>query len=374
MANALPIHMTTLTINAGSSTVKCALFTFAADPSLLTRTVIDEEGGSRVPRMLEWIRTQTARRPIGAIAYRIVHGGTAYSVPVRITSEVLDDLRNLIPFAPNHLPDEIAIVEAMRRQHPTVAHVACFDTAFHRTLPEVARRLPLPAEYDAQGVQRYGFHGLSYSYLAEQLRRLAGSQLADARVILAHLGNGSSLAALHKGRSVDTTMAFTPIGGVVMSTRSGDLDPGVVTYLGRTQGLSHDALEELLSRRAGLWGLSGGTSDMRALMEGEASDPAAALAVAAYIYSVKKAVGALAAALGGLDAFVFAGGIGEHAPSIRARIVEGLEFLGLNMDVDRNRENGPLISSDASRVSVWVIPTDEELTMARAVYHLLAAE
>jgi acetate kinase len=364
----------TLAVNAGSSTVKCALFTFGPEPGLLARTVIEDIGAACVPRLLDWVDTHTAGRSLAAIAYRIVHGGRDYREPRLITPEVLDALRGLILFAPNHLPDEIAIVEAMQRHRPGVRHIACFDTAFHRTLPEVARRLPLPAEYDAEGLQRYGFHGLSYAYLTEQVRRLAGPERARGRLILAHLGNGSSLAAIRDGRSVDTTMAFTPMGGVAMSTRSGDLDPGVVTYLARTRHMSPDALEELLSRRAGLLALSGTTADMRALLDRETADPRCALAVAVYVYSIRKAVGALAAALGGLDTVVFAGGIGEHAAPIRARIADGLGFLGLHIDADRNQANGPLISSDVSRVAVWVIPTNEELMMATAAYHLLASE
>ena len=250
--------------------------------------------------------------------------------------------------------------------------MACFDTAFHHTMPEVARRLPIPAEYDRRGIRRYGFHGLSYQYLAGELRRAAGEAIAGGRVILAHLGNGSSLAALRAGRSIDTTMAFTPIAGVMMSTRSGDLDPGVPTYLGRNEGLSADEVEDVLSKRSGLLGVSGATSDMKALLRREASEPACKLAIDMFVYSIAKAVGALAVALGGVDALVFSGGIGEHAPAIRSRICAPLEFLGIEIDESRNANDAPLISPDARRVQVRVIPTDEELVIARAACRLLA--
>jgi acetate kinase len=362
-----------LAINAGSSSVKCALFTFESAPRSLARETIDGVAAACVPRLLDWIDEHTSGRALVGIGHRIVHGGTLYRNPERVTSEVLANLRQLIPFAPNHLPDEIALVDAIGRHEPSVPQIACFDTAFHADLPEVARRLPIPAAYDAQGVRRYGFHGLSYAFLLQELERIAGSEDAAGRIVLAHLGNGSSLAALRNGRSIDTTMAFTPIGGVAMSTRSGDLDPGVVTYLGRREAMSPDQVEELLSRRSGLLGISGSSGDMRALLAREAAEPACRLAVEAYVYGIKKAIGALAAALGGVDTIVFSGGIGEHAPEIRARICEGLEFLGITIDEERNRGHGPLISTSGGRVTVRVIATDEELMIARAVHRLLAS-
>ena len=363
-----------LAINAGSSSVKCALFTFDTEPQPLARDTIEGSGVSSVPRLLDWVDTHTRHAPLAAVGHRVVHGGPHYSDPQRITRSLLQTLAQLVPFAPNHLPDEIALIEAVGRQRPDVAQIACFDTAFHHDLPEVARRLPIPQPYDAQGVRRYGFHGLSYAFLVEELQRLAGSAAAHGRLILAHLGNGSSLAAVHEGRSIDTTMAFTPIGGVVMSTRSGDLDPGVVTYLARSEGLTPDQVEDLLSHRAGLLAVSGATGDMRGLLERAPRDPASQLAVAMYAYHVKKAIGALAAALGGLDTLVFSGGVGEHAPLVRAMICDGLAFLGVQLDPSRNDENALVISSipeSAARVVVRVIPTDEELMIARAAYGLL---
>jgi acetate kinase len=372
----------TLAINAGSSSVKCALFTFDPAPRPLVRETIEGVGSSCLPQLLEWVDAQTRGALPIAIGHRIVHGGSLYRDAQAITGALVDNLREMIPFAPNHLPDAIALIEALRQHCPDASQFACFDTAFHGDLPDVARRLPIPAAYEARGVRRYGFHGLSYAYLIQELERLAGPQAAAGRLILAHLGNGSSLAAVDARRSLDTTMAFTPIGGVVMSTRSGDLDPGVVTYLARNEGLTPDQVEDLLSQRSGLLGISDTTGDMRALLDREAIDPGCRLAVAAYAYSIKKAIGAFAAVLGGLDTLVFSGGIGEHAPAIRARICDGLAFLGVELDASRNAMNAPVISPQgvspqgvsppAARVEVRVIPTDEELMIARAAYGLLA--
>jgi acetate kinase len=363
---------TTLAINAGSSTVKCALFTFDPVPRPLARETIEGAGASCIPQLLGWVDAHAPDAPPAAIGHRIVHGGSVYRDPQVITKALVDNLRQMIPFAPNHLPDEIALIEAFGQHLPSVSQFACFDTAFHHDLPEVARRLPIPTGYDARGVRRYGFHGLSYAFLMQELERLAGPGAAGGKIILAHLGNGSSLAAVDGRRSVDTTMAFTPMGGVVMSTRSGDLDPGVVTYLARTERLTPDEVEEMLSHRAGLLGISGSTGDMRTLLERETIDPACRLAVAAYVYSIRKAIGALAAALGGLDTIVFSGGIGEHAPAVRGRVCDGLTFLGVHVDSSRNASNAPIISPPAAPVDVRVIPTDEELMIARAACGLFA--
>lgn len=359
-----------LAINAGSSSVKCAIFTFEAEPQLVARGTLDGQAQSRLPGLLEWVDAQMPGKSLVAIGHRIVHGGPTYRDPQRIDAAVRNTLKRLVAFAPNHLPDEIALIDALGRWRPQVPQVACFDTAFHADLPEVARRLPIPREYDAQGVRRYGFHGLSFAFLAQELRRLDANG-SKGLAIFAHLGNGSSLAAIRDGHSIDTTMAFTPIGGVVMSTRSGDLDPGVATYIARTDKLNADQVEDLLSHRSGLLGISGTTGDMRALLEREPRDSACRLAVTMYAYSIKKAIGALAAALGGLDTLVFSGGIGEHAPIVRARICDGLEFLGIRLDPDRNATDAPVISSLASHVVVRVMPTDEELMIARGTYQLV---
>ncbi len=362
-----------LAVNAGSSSVKCGLFTFEAEPRPLAREAIDAAPSDCAPQLIGWIDRQTRGVSLAAIGHRIVHGGPEYHNPERLTPAVLESLRQLIPFAPNHLPDEIALVETLTRHVPGLPQIACFDTAFHATLPDVARRLPIPSEYDAQGVRKYGFHGLSYTFLLHELERIAGTEAAG-RVILAHLGNGSSLAAVRDHRCLDTTMAFTPIGGVVMSTRSGDLDPGIVTYLGRRERWSADQVEDLLSHRAGLLGISGVSGDMRTLLAREGHDDLCRLAVAIYVYGIRKAIGALAAALGGIDTLVFSGGIGEHAPAIRDRICAGFAFLGIELDSGRNDANASIISSSAARVAVRVIPTDEELTIARAAYRTLTPE
>jgi acetate kinase len=361
-----------LAINGGSSTVKCALFSYGADPTPLARGVLDDVGGGSVPALLTWIDGHTDRSAIAAIGHRIVHGGPEYTEPQAISPRVHDDLLQLVPFAPNHLPEEIAIVDVLAEHAPGIPQVACFDTAFHQRMPDVARRLPIPASYDRRGVRRYGFHGLSYAFLIEELTRVAGPEAARGRVILAHLGNGSSLAAIQNGVSIDTTMAFTPIGGVVMSTRSGDLDPGVVTYLARTEAVSANEIEEILSKRAGLLGLSGTTGDMRQLLARERDDEDARLAVSAYVYSVVKAVGAFTAILGGLDTLVFSGGIGEHAAAVRARVCGALTYLGVTLDPAANDSHAAVISRDTSRAVVRVIPTDEELMIARATYRVVA--
>ena len=362
-----------LTINGGSSTVKAGLFTFEAEPQEIARQTIEGTGAACVPRLQQWLASSAAALDIAAVGHRIVHGGTLYQAPREATPEVLTNLRSLVPFAPNHLPPEIELLEAATARYPDALQCACFDTAFHASMPEVARRLPLPREFASRGVQKYGFHGLSYAFLMEELRREAGPQIAGGRVILAHLGNGSSLAAVHGGRSLDTTMGLTPIGGVIMGTRSGDLDPGVVTHLGRAAGLSADALEDLVSRASGLLAISGVTSDMKTLLDRERTDDACRLAVDMFVYSVAKAVGALAAALRGVDVIVFSGGIGEHAPPIRSRVLERLAWLGVDVDAGANESGARVISTTASRVSVRVIPTDEERMIARSTVRLAQA-
>jgi acetate kinase len=362
-----------LAVNGGSSSVKCALFTYDAHPALVARTVVNATGAESIPSLFAWVDAHTERSAIAAIGHRIVHGGPNYAEPQAISRQLRDDLVSLVPFAPNHLPDEIAIIDALADREPGIPQVACFDTAFHQHIPDVARRLAIPASYDRRGVRRYGFHGLSYTFLMEELSRIAGPDAARGRVILAHLGNGSSLAAVQGGVSIDTTMGFTPIGGVVMSTRSGDLDPGVVTYIGRSDALSTDQLEDVLSARSGLLGLSGTTGDMEQLLALERDDPAALLAVRSYVYSVVKAIGGFAAVLGGLDTLVFSGGIGEHAATIRARICESLAFLGVSLNPVANDSHAGVISQDTSGTAVRVIPANEELMIARATYRLVAA-
>ena len=385
-----------LTINGGSSSIKFALF--GAGDSLrrildgkvdrvglsgtnLTfrdsagksqdRRNIDAAGhGSAVAFLLDWLETQHDTATLKAVGHRVVHGMT-HSEPERVTPELLHELHRIMPYDPEHLPLEVELIEAFRQRHPDLPQVACFDTAFHRTMPRVARLLPIPRRYDAKGVQRYGFHGLSYAYLTEELARLGDPAATTGRVILAHLGNGASMAAVRDGKSIDTSMGFTPTAGLVMGTRSGDLDPGVAPHLSRTERISTKQFYEMVNHKSGLLGISEISSDVRDLLAREAGDVRAAEAVTLFCYQAKKWIGSFAAALGGLDTFVFAGGIGENAPLIRERICDGLGFLGIELNQQRNAKNAPLISPDAGRVKVRVIRTDEELMIARSVIRIL---
>ncbi|MDQ4001953.1 MAG: acetate/propionate family kinase, partial [Actinomycetota bacterium] len=305
-----------------------------------------------------------------AVGHRIVHGGDRYREPQRVAPEVVADLRALVPIDPNHLPQAIAAIEAVGRAYPAVPQVVCFDTAFHSRMPRVARLYALPRDLAEGGVVRYGFHGLSYEYVMEELRRL-DPEAYDGRVVVAHLGNGASMAAVWGGVGVDTTMGFTPTGGLVMGTRSGDLDPSVPLFLLEERGLTVTEVSDLVNKQAGLLGVSGTSADMRDLLDREASDPRAAEAVALFCYGAKKFLGALAAALGGLDALVFTGGIGEHAGPVRERVCEGLEFLGIRLDRGRNAAHAPVISGDAAAVTVRVVPTDEDLMVARHTRRLI---
>jgi acetate kinase len=305
------------------------------------------------------------------VGHRVVHGGPKYSAPQRITAEMVKELRQLSPFDPEHLPEEILLTEAFHHRFPNLPQVACFDTAFHHDLPQVARLLPIPRRYEAKGVRRYGFHGLSYAFLMGELARLGGDEAARGRVILAHLGNGASLAAVRNGKSVDTSMSFTPAAGVPMSTRSGDLDPGLLWYLARAEKMSAKQFNEMVNFHSGLLGMSETSSDMHDLLASEAQDVRATEAVALFCYQVKKCIGGYAAALGGLDTLVFAGGIGENAATVRARVCDGLGFLGIDLDQERNAKHEPWISSGTGRVKVRVIRTDEELMIAKSVMQVL---
>ena len=336
-----------------------------------SRSVTATDHNVAVGLLMDWIEQRIGHSTLIAVGHRVVHGGPKYSEPQRITKEMIVELHQLSPFDPEHLPEEIQLTEAFHQRYPDLLQVACFDTAFHHDLPRVARLLPIPRRYEAQGVRRYGFHGLSYAYLMEELARLAGSEAAHGRVILAHLGSGASLAAVRDGKPVDTSMSFTPTAGVPMSTRSGDLDPGLVWYLARTDGFDAKNFNEMVNFKSGLLGVSETSSDMQTLLELEARDVRAAEAVAIFCYQVKKWIGAFAAALEGLDTLVFAGGIGENAPPIRARICDGLEFLGIILDESRNVSNDGVISTTSSRVTVRVIRTDEEKMIAKMVCQVL---
>lgn len=325
---------------------------------------------SAAKSLIEWLQEQESFASVRAVGHRIVHG-MHHTAPELVTQELLDELRRLSPFDPEHLPREIELIEAFRQSHPKLPQVLCFDTAFHSTMARVAKLLPIPRRFDAKGVQRYGFHGLSYAYLMEELARLGDPAATKGRVLLAHLGNGASLAAVRNGKSIDTSMGFTPTSGLVMSTRSGDLDPGLVSYLARTEQMSATQFQDMVNHASGLLGVSETSSDLRDLLARESEDVRAAEAVALFCYQAKKWIGSFAAALGGLDTLVFAGGIGENAPLIRERICGELGFLGIELDEGRNTKNATQISTDDSRVAVRVIRTDEELMIARSVIRVL---
>lgn len=385
-----------LTINTGSSSLKAALYPGVGvdRPELAVvaervglpdarlrvvdadgRPLADEEierGDHRaaVGALLAWLRRAGLDDGVAVIGHRVVHGGEAYAAPAAITAEMVAALRRLVPIDPAHLPQALAAIEAAGDAFPGVPQVACFDTAFHRGMPRVARLFALPRELAEAGVVRYGFHGLSYESILDQLRG-PGIGGAGGRLVVAHLGSGASMAAVRDGRGVETTMGFTPTGGLVMGTRAGDLDPGVLLYLLRERGLDAAALDELVNRRAGLLGVSGVSADMRDLLAREAADPAAADAVALFCHQAKKFLGALAATLGGLDTLVFTGGVGEHAAPVRERVCAGLEFLGVRLDPARNRAHAPIVSRDGGPVTVRVMRSDEDLVIARHAGRLL---
>ncbi len=325
--------------------------------------------GSVIKFLVDWLAAQSIMESVIAVGHRVVHG-MKHSEPERVTPKLLAELKRITPYDPDHLPNEIGLMEAIRQRFPKLPQVACFDTAFHRTMPRVAKLLPIPRRYATNGIERYGFHGLSYSYLMAELGRIDPAA-AKGRVILAHLGNGASLAAVRDGLSIDTSMGFTPTSGLVMSTRTGDMDPGLAYFLARNERMTPAQFQRMVNHESGLLGISGTSSDLRDLLARETRDVRAAEAVALFCYQVKKWIGSFAAALGGLDTLVFSAGIGENAPLIRQRICDGLGFLGIKLDRRRNARNAMLISADAALVRVRVIRTDEELMIARSVTRLL---
>ncbi len=388
-----------LTINVGSSSIRFAFFDGGSPPQRAFSGHVDRIGlpgtvlnfkdatgqmqskafpskpSAEVTRaLLDWFQASGNFGAVRIVAHRVVHGGPKYHEPQGVTAELLEELHRITSMDPDHLPAEIEMIRAMQLRFPGVPQIVCFDTAFHARMPRVARLLPIPRRYHAMGVQRYGFHGLSYTFLLEELRRLDGAQVAGGRIVLAHLGNGASMAAVKEGKSIDTSMAFTPAAGLPMSTRSGDLDPGLLPYLARTEGMTADQFDNMVNHQSGLLGLSETSSDLRDLLAAEANDPRAAEAVALFCYQARKWIGGFAGALGGLDTVVFAGGIGENAPTVRARICEGLGFLGVHLDGALNAINSPRISRADSRVNVRVIPTDEEIVLAQAALAALQAD
>ncbi|MBK4718355.1 acetate/propionate family kinase [Azospirillum sp. YIM DDC1] len=311
--------------------------------------------------LLEWIEGRLDGAKLLAAGHRVVHGGTRHAAPVLLTPAVMEELEGFIPLAPLHQPHNLAAIRALAEAHPELPQVACFDTAFHRGQPWQSQMFAIPRELTDEGVRRYGFHGLSYEYIARRLPELA-PELADGRVVVAHLGSGASMCAIHAGRSVDSTMGFTALDGLPMGTRCGNIDPGVLIYLMRQKGMGADAIEKLLYNKSGLLGVSGLSNDMRALLDSE--DPQAEEAVELFCFRIAKETGALAASMGGIDALVFTAGIGERSAPVRARVGDKLAWLGVVLDPAANEANGPLISAPTSRIPVYVIPTDEEQMIA----------
>jgi acetate kinase len=388
-----------LVLNAGSSSIKFSLFTVANGGDLAAGVSGQVEGIGTTPRFKakdaggeklteealppaehathaaclgylgNWLRHHSAGLNLLGVGHRVVHGGVHFDHPVAIDDAVLSKLDALVPLAPLHQPHNLSAIRAVAESMPDMPQVACFDTSFHRTQPKAAESFGLPAEYYDQGVRRYGFHGLSYEYIAHRLPDIA-PEVAGGRVIVAHLGNGASMCAISRGRSVASTMGFTAVDGLPMGTRTGSLDPGVVLYF-LQQGMDAKAIEDLLYKRSGLLGLSGLSNDMRQLLASDA--PSARFAVEYFIYRIGREAGSLAAALGGLDALVFTAGIGENSAEVRARACGACAWLGIGLDEAANAARGPRISAPGSRVSAWVIPTNEELMIARHTLSVLGA-
>ncbi len=387
-----------LTINTGSSSLKAALFQFGAQEKLLFSATAERIGrpGSQLrvaggrgevlleqqdelrsheaalETLLSWLQEHGPKRPYAAAGHRIVHGGSRFTEPQRMSNVMLDAIEKLVPVDPDHLPQALAAVRALQRLRPELLQVACFDTAFHRQMPRVAQLYALPRSLLDEGLIRYGFHGISYEFIMQKLRTEVAAAEANGRVIVAHLGSGASIAAISAGVSVDTTMGFTPTGGIVMGTRSGDLDPGVLLYLLQARGMTPAALSELVNKRAGLLGVSGVSADMRDLLACEDSDAHAAEAIELFCYSAAKAIASLCVAMDGVNTLIFTAGVGEHAAPVRQRICDRLGFLGIRLDIDQNNAHAAIISAAESRVTVRVMHTDEELMIARHTRRLLA--
>jgi acetate kinase len=387
-----------LAINGGSSTIKFAVYAANDPPTRLLSGRVERIGQPDVTlrvdgvdsiehfavgvpdhkqaaeQLIAWLQSRIGHAVTVGIGHRVVHGGIHLVEHQLVTDDLLAELRRTQPLDLAHLPREIALLEVFRRRFPDVPQVACFDTAFHSDLPRVAQMLPIPRRYYSAGVRRFGFHGLSYAYLMAELARVGGAQAAAGRVILAHLGSGASMAAVRDRKPLDTTMAFTPTAGLVMATRPGDLDPGLLVYLMRVQKMTPQEADEFISHQCGLVGISETTADMHDLLARRATDSRAAEAVEIFCYQARKWIGAYAAALGGLDTLVFAGGIGEHAAEVRAEICRGLEFIGIHLDPALNAAAAPVISADGAGVTVRVMHTDEELMIARSVCRILARD
>jgi acetate kinase len=384
-----------LTINAGSSSIRFALFASAQRPIRLFDGKLDRIGSAEatliaaragepatqikvdaakpaaaLDSVLGWLEAQPGYAAPDAIGHRVVHG-MLHTAPERVTPVLMRELRRIQSYDPEHMPREIELIEALQHRFSGVPQVVCFDTAFHRSMPAVASTLPIPRRFAAQGLQRYGFHGLSYTFLMQELGRLGDPRAQRGRVILAHLGGGASLAAVLDGKCIDTSMGFTPASGLVMGTRSGDLDPGLMSYFALTEKMNASKFQTMVNHESGLIGISETSSDVRDLLDREAKDVRAREAIAIFCYQAKKWIGSYAAALGGLDTLVFAGGIGENSATVRGRICDGLEFLGIEIDEARNQRHDPLISTDPRAVTIRIIRTDEESVIADLTAGLL---
>jgi acetate kinase len=383
-----------LTINGGSSSIKFSLFNESLEEKLkgkidrigLTNpqlTVADPSTGQKnnspvkavdlkeaAGSLIDWLEKQKAFEQVKAIGHRIVHG-MERNKPALIDKDFIAALKSITQYDPDHLPGEIGLIEIFRARHPGLPQVACFDTTFHAGMPRLAQLLPIPRRFDKAGIRRYGFHGLSYSYLMEKLVEITGNKATGDRIILAHLGSGASLAAVKDGKSIDTTMGFTPVGGLMMGTRPGDLDPGAAWFMIQKEKLSAAQFNELINHQSGLLGVSETSSDIQDLLKNEQTDKRAAEAILLFCYHVKKWIGAFTAVLGGLDTLVFSGGIGENSAVIRSRICQGLDYLGIDLEEIRNNNNELLISTDAAGVKTYAIPTDEEWMIAKTVIGLL---
>jgi len=385
-----------LTINGGSSSIKFALYEYSEPQNLLLSGQIKNIGTKNIlfyflkgdscekieieiqakgfdiaiNQLIDWLEKQIDFDAVKGIGHRVVHG-MEHTKPQIITEELLVDLKEISDYDPDHLPEEIKVIAIFKRRYPNLVQIACFDTSFHTTMPAVAKLLTIPRRYNRMGIHRFGFHGISYAYLTEQLKQVEGNPMFRERVVLAHLGNGASLAAVRDGKSIDTSMGFSPSSGIPMGTRTGDIDPGIAWYLMKAEKLSLIQFNDLVNHQSGLLGISETNSDMQELLKIQETDCRAKEAIELFCYQARKWVGSFAAALHGIDTLVFSGGIGENSPEVRERICGGLQFLGIELDKERNFKSEPVISADTSSVCVRVIKTNEELMIAKSVCDIL---
>ena len=383
--------MKILTINSGSSSLKFSIYRIeknemleykgeisrigmdegifeiydVSDNEVINKQVRVQNHNESLKMLFKWLEKNSSNENIAVVGHRLVHGGTRFIEPVILDDNAIHHLKELIPLAPEHLPHEIKAIKIIKEEFPEIEQVACFDTSFHHHMPRIAKSVPINLKMWNEGIRRYGFHGLSYEYIIQELEKEAGSKIFSERIIIAHLGNGASMAAIKNGKSVDTTMGFTPAGGLVMGTRSGDLDPGIIVYLQKEKNFTAESVNKLVNEKSGLLGLSGSSSNMKDLLERQEKDENAKLAIDIFCYQAKKYLGGLINVLGGLDTLVFTAGIGENSSEIRRRICENTEYLGLKIDERRNTNNDKIISSENSKIVVRVMKTNEELMIAR---------